>query len=141
MAKDAQNKANAGSLTEKDFPASFRRIRLELAREKDHPMGSAGSGYILVAPLDAHAHLDAAVWRKHRALCRVVRFRPEEVDDIGHLIRRPNGSWAFHYDVEGAIDDETGHRLENDRFVTGEYVAIEEDSGLHTFQVASVEPI
>lgn len=127
--------------TEKDFPPSFRRIRLELAREKGHPMGSASSGYILVAPLDADSRLDAAAWRKHHALCRVIRFRPEEPDDIGHLIRRPNGSWAFHYDIEGTIHDESGFRLEHEHFITGEYIGVEEESGLRTFQVASVEPI
>ena len=127
--------------TQKDFPPNFRRIRLELAREKGHPVGSSASGYVLVAPLDTDSKLDAASWREHRNLCRVIRFRPEEPDDIGHLIRRPGGSWAFHYDLSGAIDDEAGHRLDRDRFVTGEYVAIEEEHGPHTFQVASVEHI
>ncbi|HEY1736439.1 MAG TPA: hypothetical protein VGG12_07330 [Methylovirgula sp.] len=138
--KKAQSQAQVLH-TQRDFPPSFRRIRLELAREKGHPVGSSGSGYVLVAPLDPKAHLDASMWREHRDLCRVIRFRPEEPDDIGHLIRRPGGSWAFHYDVEGAIDDEAGHRLENDRFVTGDYIAILEEHGSHTFQVASVEHI
>ncbi len=141
MVKKAQEMIDPATMTQKDFPQSFRRIRLELAREKGHPVGSSSSGYVLVAPLDADGRLDSAVWRQHRDLCRVIRFRPEEPDDIGHLIRRPNGSWAFHYDVEGGIDDESGHRLENDRFLTGEYVAIEEEHGAHTFQVASVEHI
>jgi hypothetical protein len=127
--------------TQQDFPPSFRRIRLELAREKGHPIGSSASGYVLIAPLDTKAHLDADAWRDHRELCRVVRFRPEEPDDIGHLIRRPGGSWAFHYDLAGAIDDESGHRLGQDRFVSGEYVSINEEHGAHTFRVASVEHI
>jgi hypothetical protein len=127
--------------TQTDFPANFRRIRLELAREKGHPVGSSASGYVIVAPLDSTAHLDAPSWKEHRDLCRVIRFRPEEPDDIGHLIRRPGGSWAFHYDLEGVVNDESGHRLENDRFVTGEYVAINEEHGTHTFQVAAVEHI
>jgi hypothetical protein len=140
MMKKAQGQAQAPH-TQRDFPANFRRIRLELAREKGHPVGSSASGYVLVAPLDANSRLDAAGWREHRDLCRVIRFRPEEPDDIGHLIRRPGGSWAFHYDVSGVIDDEAGHRLDRDRFVAGEYVAIEEDHGPHTFQVAFVEHI
>lgn len=141
MTKKSQDEVQLAATTPKDFPPSFRRIRLELAREKDHPIGSASSGYIVVAPLDGTAHLDSAAWRANRKLCRVVRFRPEEADDVGHLIRRPGGSWAFHYDIEGTVDDEAGHRLENDRFVTGEYIAIEEEHGPRTFQVASVEPI
>ncbi|MGB8278119.1 MAG: hypothetical protein WCF20_09370 [Methylovirgula sp.] len=141
MVKRAQDQAQAAAPTQKDFPPNFRRIRLELAREKGHPVGSSSSGYVLIAPLDANAHLDAKAWREHRELCRVIRFRPEEPDDIGHLIRRPKGRWAFHYDLEGDIDDESGHRLEHDRFVTGEYIAIDEEHGSHTFQIASVEHI
>jgi hypothetical protein len=127
--------------TQADFPPNFRRIRLELAREKGHPVGSSASGYVLVAPLNNTGHLDVTAWKDHRDLCRVIRFRPEEPDDIGHLVRRPGGSWAFHYDLQGKIDDEAGHRLENDRFVPGEYVAIDEEHGSHTFQVATVEHI
>jgi hypothetical protein len=127
------NKAHAPAhaTTHKDFPSNFRRIRLELARES----------YVLVAPLDATSHLDVEAWRQYPDLCRVVRFRSEADDDIGHLVRRRGGKWAFHYDLRGDISDESGHRLENDRFVTGEYVAVEEDSGMRTFQVASVERV
>ncbi|MGO9004595.1 MAG: hypothetical protein ACLQIQ_10110 [Beijerinckiaceae bacterium] len=134
-------RAPAHTMTHKDFPSNFRRIRLELARESGHPHGSAREGYILVAPLDATSHLDVDVWRQYPDLCRVVRFRSEADDDIGHLVRRRGGKWAFHYDLRGDISDESGHRLENDRFVSGEYVAVEEDSGMRTFQVASVERV
>ena len=34
------------------LPPSFRRIRLELAREPDHPEGSREIGYDFTAPLD-----------------------------------------------------------------------------------------
>jgi hypothetical protein len=37
------------------LPPSFRRIRLELAREKGHPQGSASFGYTFDAPLIAAA--------------------------------------------------------------------------------------
>ncbi|MHB8885215.1 MAG: hypothetical protein ACYC5H_09000 [Methylovirgula sp.] len=141
MIHKSQEKAHPSALTKEDFPPNFRRIRLELAREKDHPVGSASSGYIVIAPLDATAHLDSAAWRANRHLCRVVRFRPEEPDDIGHLIHRPGGSWAFHYDIEGTIDDESGYRLQTEQFVTGEYISIVEEHGPRTFQVASVEHI
>lgn len=78
-----------------DLPASFRRMRLELAREPGHPAGSAVIGYIVYAPLDAGDRIDPEVWKENRDACRVVRFRPGEEDDVGHLIRRPGGSWAF----------------------------------------------
>ncbi|MGP0059617.1 MAG: hypothetical protein ACLPID_10065 [Beijerinckiaceae bacterium] len=134
-------RAPAHAMTHKDFPSNFRRIRLELARESGRPRGSAHEGYVLVAPLDATSHLDVEAWRRYPDPCRVVRFRSEAEDVIGHLVRRRGGKWAFHFDLLGEIDDESGHRLENDRFVTGKYVAIEDDSGMHTFQVASVEHV
>ncbi len=41
--KKAQSQAQPMH-TQRDFPPSFRRIRLELAREKGHPVGSSASG-------------------------------------------------------------------------------------------------
>jgi hypothetical protein len=123
------------------LPPAFRRIRLELAREKGHPEGSALIGYTLIAPLDANSRIDLDLWQKHHDFCRVVRFRPDEPDDIGHLVRKPGGAWAFRYDIGGDLADETGYHFSSDRFMIGDYVSVREDDGLHTFQVASVEPV
>jgi hypothetical protein len=121
------------------LPRSFRRIRMELAREKGRPSGDAGSGYILVVPLDRDGRLDAELWRLHRDACRVNRFRPGQDPDVGHVIHRPGGSWAFHYDVRGDEADEAGFRFQAERFVLGEYVSIHEDDGVHVFKIVSVE--
>ncbi|MFN3348953.1 hypothetical protein [Pseudorhodoplanes sp.] len=123
------------------LPRSFRKIRLELAREKGHPAGSAGRGYIIVAPLDAERRFDAKTWKEHRDACRVVRFRSGEDDDIGHLVHRPGGSWAFRYDIRGDEDDEAGYHFEQERFEIGEYVSVREADATHTYRVVSVEPI
>jgi hypothetical protein len=122
-----------------DLPHNFRRIRLELAREPGHPMGSARIGYTFIAPLDENDRIDAETWKTHRDACRIVRFRPNEDDDIGHLVRKPGGAWALHYDVAGDEDDEAGYRFGDERFIVGEYVSIREDDGMHTFRVVSVE--
>jgi hypothetical protein len=127
--------------SEHPLPRSFRRIHLELAREKGYPAGSRQIGYNIIAPLDSEGRIDAELWRRHRAACSVVRFRPDEDRDIGHLVHRPGGSWAFHYDIQGDEDDEVGYRFQDERFVPGEYVSISEDDGLHTFRVVSVEPL
>lgn len=37
------------------LPPNFRQIRIELAREHEHPAGSHNIAYILVAPLDSDA--------------------------------------------------------------------------------------
>lgn len=122
------------------LPAAFRRIRLELAREKGHPEGSRKIGYVFVAPLDENNRIDEVLWRSHRDDCRVVRFRPND-EDVGHLVRKPGGEWGFHYDIRGDQEDETGFRFGNESFVIGEYVSIEEGEESHTFRVASLEQI
>jgi hypothetical protein len=123
-------------------PEQFRRIRLELAREPGHPEGSRATGYELVAPLDDEARLSPELRRKHRAQCRVRRFREGEDDMAGRLARRPGGAWYFDYDLARADDDEAAHRLGDERFVMGEYVSIRDEHGhMHTYRVVSVQPV
>lgn len=119
------------------LPASFRRIHLALAREPGHPEGAHDIAYDFVAPLDREGRIDPDEWRAHKALCRVTRIRPDD-RDIGHLVRRPGGSWAFRYDTVGAEPDETGFRFGEERFCVGEYLSISEDDVLHPYRVVSV---
>ena len=62
---------------------------------------------------------------------------------MGHLIRKPGGSWAFHYDLLGdADDDESGYRFGNHVFKPREYASIKEhDYELRTFLVVIVQPL
>src|SRR5215216_1619216 len=93
------------------LPHELKRIRLNLARSKEFPLGSARHGYEFVAPLDADGHIDPALWRAHRDHCGVRRFWGNE-EEFGKLVHKP-----------------------------GEYVSIRgEDGEMHTFQVVSVEP-
>ena len=89
----------------------------------------------------ATSRIDAKLWQAYRDACRVVRFRHREDDDVGHLVHRPGGSWAFRYDISGDEDDEVGYHFENERFELGEYVSIRENDKMHTFRVTSVLPI
>ncbi len=117
----------------------LKRVRLNLARTKEFPNGSPDHGYEFVAPLDADGHIDAALWKKHREQCRVRRFWAGEEDELGHLVHKQGGAWAFHYDIEGDDDDEAGYKFGAHAFVPGEYVSIrDEDGELHTFQVVSI---
>ena len=59
--------------------------------------------------------------------------------DVGHLLHGPGAAWSFLYGVSGDNKDEAGFHLENEKFVTGEYVSIREDKRLHTYRVVSVE--
>ena len=123
-------------------PTGLSKIRLNLARTKDHPNGSSRHGYEFVAPLDAGGHIDAEAWKKHRDRCRVRRFWGDEIEDVGHIVHRPGGAWAFRYDIAGAEDDQAGYRFGTHAFLVGEYVSIrDEDGELNTFQVVTVQPV
>lgn len=127
------------------LPHTFKRIRLNLARSKAFPQGSARHGYELVAPLDDKNHIDMALWKTHRDHCRVRRFQEGEPDEIGFLVHRPggpeHGRWVFDYDQSAEYDDESGYRFGAHAFTPGEYVSIRnEDGETHTYQVMSVEP-
>jgi hypothetical protein len=118
------------------------KIRLELARTHDHPQGARDIGYEFTAPLNDQGRIDADGWHKAKDRCRVRRFRPGEDDDIGHLVRKPGGSWAFHYDIHSdEEDDESGYRFGDHVFRSGEYVSVREDDELITYHVMKVEPL
>ncbi|MBI3435847.1 MAG: hypothetical protein HY056_12335 [Proteobacteria bacterium] len=126
------------------LPHVLKRIRLNLARSRQHPGGSARHGYEFVAPLDDSGHIDVEQWRKHRAHCRVRRFWDGEAGEIGRLVHKPGGQeharWVFDYDEAADDDDEAGYRFGAHVFRPGEYVSIrDEDGEMHTFQVATVE--
>ena len=91
---------------------ALKHVRLQLARSKAFPNGSASHGYDLVAPLDKNGHIDVELWRKHREACRVRRFWENEDDAVGHLVHKPGGAeharWAFEYGPGADEDDEAG---------------------------------
>jgi hypothetical protein len=122
---------------------SLSKIRLELARDHDFPDGSRDRGYEFTAPLADDGRISQSGWKDLRGRCRVSRFWSGEPDEVGHLIRKPGGSWAFHYDLLGdPEDDEAGYRFGDHRFIPGEYVSIKEhDDVLRTFKVTMVQPL
>lgn len=115
------------------------RIRLELAREKDHPMGSPQHGYDIVTPLAADGHLDAAEWKAQRARCTVRRFWQGEAGQQGELIHTRGGKWALSYDPTTDEDDESLFRMDSHQLRNGEYISLSGSDGeRHTFRIASV---
>ncbi len=118
---------------------TLKRILLELARDKQHPTGSRTHGYDFVAPLDADGHLVAAEWREVRERCRVRRFMAGQPDEIGRLVHKRGGNWAFDYNLASDADDETGFKFDRHIFTKGEYVSVTEHDGVQrTFRIASV---
>jgi hypothetical protein len=126
------------------LPHGFKRIRLNLARSREFPAGSARHGYEFVVPLDEAGHINPELWRNHREHCRVRRFWNGAQEQIGQLVHKPGGAeharWVFDYDPSRSDDDESGYRFGAHAFVPGEYVSIRDDQDeLHTFRVMSVE--
>jgi len=122
---------------------TMMRIRLELARDHDYPNGSPDRGYEFAAPLDTVGYINAKEWKKNKAACRVWRFWKNEDSEVGHLVQKLSGQWAFHYDIHGAADDdETGYRFASHKFIPGEYISIREhDDQMRTFRVTSVREL
>jgi len=102
------------------LPHVLKRIRLNLARSKEFPLGSDKHGYEFVAPLDRNGHIDPELWHKYREHCGVRRFWEGEDDEIGHLVHKPGGAehgrWVFDYDGTAEADDEAGYRSAIMRF-------------------------
>ena len=127
------------------LPHAFKRIRLELARSKEFPNGSANHGYEFIALLDVNGHVDAMLWQQHRENCRVSRFWGDG-EEIGYLLHKPGGPeharWVFDYHEATRHKDEYGYRFGTHIFRFGEYVSIQDEAGeLHTFRVVSVAPV
>jgi hypothetical protein len=133
------SKTRSKPILNTSLPAQFRQIRLELAREPDHPEGEHGVAYTIVAPLNSDGRIDPKLWKSHREACRVARRRSKEADQLGHLVHRPGGNWEFHYNGSANLPDESGYHFADEHFVVGEYVSVSERGKMHTYRVTSVE--
>lgn len=120
------------------LPAQFRQIRIALAREPNHPEGDDAIAYLIVAPFNADDRIDANLWRRHREACRIARLRPGQKDRFGHLVHRPDGGWAFHYEAAVNMPDDVGFHFADERFTVGEYVSINDGGRMHPYRVTSV---
>jgi len=127
-------------MTVADATALLKHVRLELARDHDFPDGSSERGYEFIAPIDNDGHIVAEAWKLTRDRCRVRRFWAHEPSEVGHVVHKPGGAWAFHYDIHGDPDhDETGFHFETHKMLPGEYVSIKEQDGImRTFRVRAI---
>lgn len=103
---------------------TWKTVRLELARTKDFPNGSAGRAYLMRLPLDGHGVIDETEFTANPQFATVRRYWPNEADRAGYLIRRKKG-WAFSYAI-GDEDDEDIFHLESHPIALGEYLTITE---------------
>lgn len=117
------------------------QIILRLARNPGFPDGDNKQGYTIVAPLDAQDRLDAAEWRLHREVCKVVRFKPGENKDADGMLTHSGSHWFFHYDEEREGDDEPVYRLGDHRLAVGDYLTVHESDGQSlTYKVTQRTP-
>ena len=120
---------------------TLKRIRLELARNKEYPDGSSEHGYEFRAPLQADGHIDMEKWERQAQLCTVHHFWGTQLDERGQLIRMANGKWAFSY-VVGDDDDEPIFRFDSHVFAVGEYVTITEHDGEdRVFKIVAIDDL
>ena len=117
----------------------LKRIRLELARTKDHPDGSPNCGYEFKAPLDGQGRIDLKGWEKDKKLCTVRRFWENADDEHGLLLHLPRDRWVFSY-APGEDDDEPIFKFDRHAFKKGEYVSITEHDGVvRPFKIVAVD--
>lgn len=119
---------------------NWKSIRLELARTKEFPEGSAGRCYLLRLPVRDDGLIDEEALGDRPAQATVRRFWPNEADLSGYVIRTPKG-WAFSY-RPGEDDDESVFHLESHPLRIGEYVTLTEPDGQQLpFRVASLNQL
>lgn len=119
---------------------NWKSIRLELARTKEFPEGSASRAYLLRLPLHEDGLIDEVELQGSPARATVHRFWPNEPDMSGYVIRTPNG-WAFSYEM-GEEDDEAVFHLETHPMRIDEYITLTEPDGRRLpFRVASLKAL
>ena len=119
--------------------AQWKIIRLELARTPGFPEGSASHAYVLRLPLNDNGLIDDAAVTFHPDLATVRRTWPDESDQQGYVVRKPNG-WAFSYAL-GDDDDEGVFHLESHPLALGDYLTLTEPDGKRLpFRVVSLHP-
>ena len=117
------------------------RIRLELARCRDFPEGSALRGYEFVIPLRQGGELDVAACEDQAEGCQVLRFWHGEGEEAGHLVHRGDHRWAIRFDDSDDDEDEEEPIFQLDRhsIVEGQYLTIRErDAVDRTFRIVSI---
>ena len=84
--------------------SGFYHLRLELAREPDHPHGDPASGWDLVCALDENGHLDLSACRADPQRCHIRKFERDVTIATGHLRHTVGDQWIFDLEPGDALD-------------------------------------
>ena len=119
------------------LPHTFKRIRLNLARSKEFPQGSARHGYEFVAPLDDKGHIDVGFGASIATIAGCAGSGTARTTrSVSWCTSRaaPSTRAGSSTTSRRADDDESGYRFGAHAFRHGEYVSIRDDDGeMHTF--------
>jgi hypothetical protein len=119
---------------------TLMRIRMELTRSHEFPVGSSRNGYVFTLPLDAEGRFDLAAFERTPEICTVHRFWEGEGDEVGQLMRIGPDRWTFSYRI-GTEDDEAIPHLADHVFRPGEYISVREHDGrVLPFRVVELRP-
>jgi len=119
---------------------NWRSVRLELARTREFPEGSASRAYLLRLPLRDDGFIDEREIKSFPARATVHRFWPNQPELAGYVVRTPKG-WALSYEI-GEEDDEAFFHLETHPIRIGEYVTLTEPDGQKLpFRVTSLKDL
>jgi len=117
---------------------SWKTVRLELAKTRDHPNGSPVRAYLLRLPLDPHGTIDVSEYDESPRQATVRRYWPNEPDRMG-AIERDTGGWNFVFGGEEHGADAT-FRLDGAPILLGRHVhVIAPDSQSLPFKVLRCE--
>lgn len=115
---------------------NWNNIRLELARTKEFPHGSASRAFLLRLPLDEQGLIEERSVEAAPARATVRRFWPNEPDRSGYVIRT-DGGWALSCGL--GDDDEALLHLDAHPLRLGEQVTLTGPGGARLpFRVASI---
>lgn len=106
---------------------NWKTVRLELARTREFPNGSAARAYLLRLPLEPCGAIDEVLVQQHPERATVRRHWPNQADCDGYLVRRPSG-WAFSYALGAEVDESLCH-LDAANFEIGAQVQVLEVNG------------
>jgi hypothetical protein len=119
---------------------NWKYVRLELARTRDFPHGSASRSYLLRLPIGEDGLIDEREVLAAPDQATVRRHWPSQPDRIGHVVQTPTG-WAFSYE-EGEENDGTVCHLDPRPIRCGEHITLTEPDGRRlAFRVATLREL
>lgn len=112
---------------------TWKAVRLELARTKEFPNGSAGRAYLLRLPLGEDGVIDDRAYRANPTYATVRRYWPNEPDRAGYLLPQGSG-WAFSYAID-LLDRDRANLEAGPIRLGGELTILEADGRQLPFRV------